>query len=51
MGGLGEVGVVGVGPASGIISYCLTILTQNLSRAHQVYWHHFFGNAAEAREI
>ena len=39
------------GPASGIFSDCLTILRQNLSRAHQVYWHHFSGNAAEAREI
>ena len=38
-------------PASGVFSDCLTILTQNLSRAHRVYWHHFSGNVAVAREI
>ena len=36
---------------SGVFSDFLTILTQNLSRAHQVYWHHFSGNAAVARDI
>ena len=38
-------------PASGVFSDCLTIMTQNPSRAHQVYWHRFSGNAAVAREI
>ena len=38
-------------PTGGVFSDCLTILTQNRSRDHQVYWHHFSGNAAEAREV